>query len=83
MLIIGTYYVNIFSVEPDNIDKARYIAYFAAIGAITSWPMRSFTTILSGLQRYDISASIQLVVSFVNAVVTFIILINGYNIKSL
>lgn len=83
IFLIGTFYVDVFNIDPDQIEKARLIAYITAIGALTSWPMRSFGTVLQGLQRYDYNAVIQFVVALINAGVTVILLLSGYGIIEL
>ena len=83
VLIVGTFFIEFFSVEGDQLNKARFISYLVAIGALTSWPMRSFGTILHGLQRYDIDVAIQFIVAIINAVVTVVVLLNGGNIIDL
>lgn len=83
VMIIGTFYVHAFNIDSGNIEKARYIAYLTAIGALTSWPMRTFGAVMPGLQRYDISVIIAFIVSNVTAVATVIILQNGGGILDL
>ncbi len=82
-LIIGYFYVELFNVPSDQIDKARLIAYLVAIGALTSWPIKSFGTVLLGMQRYDINTYLGFMTSTANAVVTIILLISGYGIIEL
>jgi O-antigen/teichoic acid export membrane protein len=77
VLIIGTYYVEFFNISPDQAEKARFIAYLVAIGALTSWPMHSFSNILPGIQRYDIGAILGFISALITAVSTVIILLNG------
>ena len=77
VLIIGTYYVEFFNISPDQAEKARFIAYLVAIGALTSWPMHSFGNILPGIQRYDIGAILGFVSAIITAVSTVIILLSG------
>ncbi len=83
ILFIGTFYVGFFNMDPSQADKARLIAYLVAIGALTSWPMRSFASILPGLQRYDVGALIQFTRALVNAGATVYILLNGGGILDL
>lgn len=83
VIILGTFYVDLFKIEEGSVEKARLIAYLMAIGALTSWPMRSFGTSLEGLQRYDISAIISAIASTLNAIITVILLIRGYGIIEL
>ena len=83
IFIIGTFYVNVFNIDPTQIEKARLIAYITALGALTSWPIRSFGNALQGLQRYDYNAIVQFAVALINAVVTIILLLSGYGIIEL
>ena len=83
VIFIGYYFVDFFGVEGGQLDKARFIAILVAIGALTSWPMRSFGSALKGLQRYDINMIIQFIVALVNAGATILILLNGGGIIDL
>ncbi|MBI5001482.1 MAG: oligosaccharide flippase family protein [Euryarchaeota archaeon] len=80
VLLLGTYYVDFFKIESGDLWKARLIAYLMAIGALTSWPMRSFSTSLDGLQRYDLSAIINFITVNINAIVTVTLLLRGFGI---
>ncbi len=83
IMIIGTFFVDIFNIDQSQGDKARLIAYLVAIGALTSWPMRSFATVLSGMQRHDINAVRVFIISIINAIATVLILISGYGITEI
>lgn len=79
-IILGTFYVDFFMISSGDIAKARLIAYLMAIGALTSWPLKSFNSIIQGLQRYDINAIISCITATLTAITTIIVLLMGYGI---
>jgi O-antigen/teichoic acid export membrane protein len=83
MIVIGIFYASFFGIEGALVDKARLMAFLVALGALTSWPLRSIGSVLPGLQRYDIGAVISFSTTMVNSVATVILLANGYGIVEL
>ena len=83
VMTIGYFFVDFFKIESGSIEMARAIAMMVAIGALTSWPMRSFSTSLEGMQRYDLSVLVDFITVTLNAGVTIALLLSGYGIIEL
>jgi O-antigen/teichoic acid export membrane protein len=80
LIIIGIFFIDIFQISAAQENKAKTIAFLTAIGALSSWSLRSFSSILPGMQRYDISALLTFIMNNINAGITIYLLLNGYGI---
>jgi O-antigen/teichoic acid export membrane protein len=80
VITIGYFFVDFFKIESGSVELARAIAAMVAIGALTSWPIRSFSTSLEGLQRYDLTVFIDFITINATAGATIILLLSGYGI---
>ncbi|MCK4718012.1 MAG: oligosaccharide flippase family protein, partial [Thermoplasmata archaeon] len=83
LLIVGTFFIDVFRMSPEAYPIARYIMYITAATVITSWPIISFSSIFAGLQRYDVSAKLAFASSCINVLVTVSVLSMGYGIVEL
>ena len=83
VMAIGYFFVDFFRIEEGSVELARAIALMVAIGALTSWPIRSFTFSLQGLQRYDMNVLVDFITVTITAAVTVTILLAGYGIIEL
>lgn len=80
LFIVGTFFIEIFMVEPDLVSKARMITYILGVTFITGFSLSVFRNILAGLQRYGILAWISFGMSLLNVVVVVWVLLSGYGI---
>lgn len=83
LFLIGTFIIDFFKIESDQLWKARVITYILATVFITSFSLGTFRGVLRGLQRYDIIAYISFGMSLVNFGVTLAVLMMGYGIVEL
>jgi O-antigen/teichoic acid export membrane protein len=83
IMFIGYVFVDFFKIEEGSVNLARGIAAMVAIGALTSWPIRSFSTSLEGMQRYDLTVLVDFIIVTINGCITIVLLLSGYGIVEL
>jgi O-antigen/teichoic acid export membrane protein len=70
LLLLARYGTGLFNLPPTSVDTARNLFTAAAVVALFSWPLGLGTAVLSGLQRYDLSAVVGSFVVLGNLAVT-------------
>lgn len=83
LIILGTFFIDVFKIEADQLWKARLITYLLASSFLTGFSLSTFRGVLGGLQRYHTLASITFAMSLINAAVVIWVLLMGYGIVEL
>jgi len=69
-----------FAIEPELVQTAGRLVLIVGFCFAFAMPLQPSTAILSGLQRYDITNSLALVVLFLRTVLVVVLLLQGYGL---
>ena len=84
LLVFGELFLtSIFNIPAELIDEAKMIVYIVSISMLLRFPMGVFGGVLGGLQRYDITALVGIIVSIPRIVLIVAFLSMGYGIVAL
>ena len=84
LLVFGELFLtSLFNIPAELIDEAKMIVYIVSISMLLRFPMGVFGGVLWGLQRYDISALIGIIISIPRIVLIVAFLSMGYGIVML
>ena len=80
---IATLFLGVFNMPQEFYSQAQTILYIVGITSIFSFPLLALNGVLSGLQRYDLTALIGFITATLSAIVTVAVLLAGFGIVEL
>jgi len=83
LFTLGHFFITSFNIPVGLVQKARIITYVAAATMLLGFPTSIFSGVLSGLQRYDISALIGFASSILSVILSVLFLLKGYGVVTL
>lgn len=83
MFAVGRFFITVFSIPANLVEEARAITYILAATMFLGFPMGAFGGILSGLQRYDLSALIGFITSIPYVFLVLTLLPRGHGMVTL
>ena len=82
-LFTKTAFFNLFKVPPELIGDVRFLMYLIAIKALIDFPAQPISSILEGMQRYDVWRTIEITREILRAAAMVIALFMGKGIVAL
>lgn len=83
LMLLGDPILSLFRIEQTYESQARAVIYLLATSVLFGFSFRIFSAILGGIQRYDLSSTLTIVSTGVNAIVTVIVLLLGMGLVEL
>lgn len=83
LFILGHFFITLFNIPTELIWEAKTITYIVAATMLFGFPMGTFSGVLKGLQRYDLPALADFVVSIPKIVLILFLLPRGYGVVTL
>ena len=72
--------ISFFNIDPAITSKAYSLIYLTATGMLLSFPFSVYNAILGGLQRYDITARLNIFSIILSSIATVLVLNYGYGV---
>ena len=83
LFFLATFSLSVFKLAPDLEVTLRQLLYVLALSALLLWPLSTFSNVLAGLQRYDLTAGVGILVSLATAGLTIFALSAGLGLVAL
>jgi O-antigen/teichoic acid export membrane protein len=80
LFVMGTFFLDSFKIPPSSFVEAKSVVYILAVTALFNWPLSVFQSTLAGLQRYDLTARLGMVSSFMSQFSNFLLLTFGFGL---